>query len=422
MSGVGRARNRPRRVGRLVVGFLLVGLCALLSPTTAYAAPEPQWWYSYYSVDGLHAQGLSGEGQRIAVIDAQINPDLPVFAGANLTVEPDALCAGTSPVSSVSSESSRHGSTVTGMLVGNGQGAAAIRGMVPKAEVVFIGWGDIKDGCEKAEGAMTAGLSAFGWGIRRALDAGATIISTSVTGSGNLDDNAVVAEAIARGVPIVGGIPNGVESGGEAPWMLNGTIAVAATDTSGALALEPGFKVPNKNSSTTVAAAGVDLGVIGSDAGWDASLSSTGSSFATPIVAAMLALTAQKYPTATGNQLIQSLIHNTGVDDHPLTYLDDGLGYGLASPAHMLRVDPTQYPDENPLMGKASDEIGPSQKDLAAAEARLASPPPSPEASDGTEPVAVLPIAVGVVIGVVVLAIIVIVLIVIVRRRGSRAQ
>jgi hypothetical protein len=68
----------------------------------------------------------------------------------------------------------------------------------------------------------------------------------------------------------------------------------------------------------------------------------------------MLAVAKQKYPAATGNQLIQSLIHNTTESDHALVRdTTGGYGYGPASLRHLLAVDPSQYPDENPLMDKA---------------------------------------------------------------------
>jgi len=72
---------------------------------------------------------------------------------------------------------------------------------------------------------------------------------------------------------------------------------------------------------------------------------------ATPIVSGFLALVAQKYPDATGNQLLQTLIHNTGADDHKLVLDATGaIGYGFVSATRMLRVDPSQYSDENPLI------------------------------------------------------------------------
>ena len=70
---------------------------------------------------------------------------------------------------------------------------------------------------------------------------------------------------------------------------------------------------------------------------------------ATPMVAGFLALARQKWPDATANQLLQLLtktaLNNEGAWN-PYT------GYGVASLGAMLSTDPSQYPDENPLMDK----------------------------------------------------------------------
>ena len=119
--------------------------------------------------------------------------------------------------------------------------------------------------------------------------------------------------------------------------------------------------------------------------GGDNQNSATGSSLATPLVAGMLALALQKYPTATGNQLIQSLITNTTANDHPVSFSTGGYGCGPASPSHLLRVDPTQYPNTNPLLDKPGGLGIPTATEFAAA-AKMASPKPSasPSADAGT--------------------------------------
>jgi len=84
---------------------------------------------------------------------------------------------------------------------------------------------------------------------------------------------------------------------------------------------------------------------------WDTVVSNGGTSTATPIVAGFIALAWQKYPEATGNQMIQTLIHNTGVGGHPdELFWNENSGFGLASATSMLEVDPTRYPDVNPLL------------------------------------------------------------------------
>jgi len=90
-------------------------------------------------------------------------------------------------------------------------------------------------------------------------------------------------------------------------------------------------------------------------------------------------LVKQKYPKATGNQLVQTLIHNTGAADHPLTRDAANLfGYGVVSVTHMLKVDPTTYPDVNPLVSTAAG-ASPTAQQIAGKPTAT----PSPTASAG---------------------------------------
>ncbi|MDQ1129587.1 subtilisin family serine protease [Microbacterium sp. SORGH_AS 888] len=168
----------------------------------------------------------------------------------------------------------------------------------------------------------------------------------------------------------------------------------------------------------TTAAAGINI-ISNSSTSWDSPVLSSGTSLATPIVAGMLALAAQKYPNATGNQLIQSLIHNTGRDDHPLAYNPtDGLGYGAASLTRLLSVDPSQYPDENPLLNKDPRLNGadylPTDAQLAAAQSALGTASNSPAASapaPAPDPTSTNPVD-GILTGVIIAGIIILVLII----------
>jgi hypothetical protein len=142
----------------------------------------------------------------------------------------------------------------------------------------------------------------------------------------------------------------------------------------------------------------------------------------------------QKYPTATGNQLIQSLIVNTTAKDHPLSFDSTGYGYGPASLSHLLRVDPTQYPDINPLLNKPGGLGVPTTAEFAAAaKAASSNPSGSPKSSAGTSSGqaagqsgrSTLPgLLTGVVIAMVVVLLLLIaaalVLIIVVRRRRRR--
>lgn len=426
MSG----RTPPRRrilEGAAALGVLAVTLFTAV-PAHAETSDDGQWWYEAYGVEQVHADGLTGEGLKIAVIDSQINPDLPVFDGADLTIAPGAGCRDSEPATDQLNDNSRHGSTVTALLIGNGTGAGAIRGIVPDAQVTFYGFGDQGDDCVEPPEATAAGLSPAGWLFQRALDDGADIISTSQGGGASYyDDLPVIAEAIARQVPIVAATPNDGLTGALLPSGYVGVVAVNAVDQQQKL-LTGGLGVDNIILETTVVAPGSPFSSIGApDGTWDDSNRTQGSSLATPLVAGILTLAMEKYPDATPNQLIQSLVHNTGAEDHELSYSpDNGYGYGVASLGHVLRVDPTAYEDVNPLLDKSLQQ--PTAEQIAAATAALDSEPAataSPGGADGGGDTGVSGITTALIIGGVVVVVVIVaavILTVVLIRRSRRTD
>lgn len=81
-----------KRFSALAVGILTVTLIGS-SAGIAHAAPLADeertaalWYADRLKFDELHAHGATGEGIKIAVIDAAINPDVAELQGANVTV------------------------------------------------------------------------------------------------------------------------------------------------------------------------------------------------------------------------------------------------------------------------------------------------------------------------------------------------
>lgn len=358
---------KRRRAARCGMGFLLIASLAF-APIGAAAASAEQpssWWYDVWGVAEAHAAGWNGEGVKVAVIDQQINTALPVFDGTNLAVDPKPLCKGGHVVAK--SDAAIHGSDMVALLVGNGEGRGGIRGIAPRATVLFYGIGaTVDEDCEDDDGVA----GSVGEGIDRALAGGARIISISLGVPLASADRRAVARALIRGTVVVAAVPNslGVVDRGW-PWGYNGVVAVNAIDQKNRIQPDQKFAgALNVWTEATVVAPGVAFPSVD----WTQYSSVTGASLATPLTAGVLALAAQKYPKATGNHLIQSLIHNTWRDDHPLERdTRDGYGYGAVSVRHMLREDPSQYSDVNPLMDKASGV--PDAQDLAEA----ASPSPT---------------------------------------------
>ncbi|MBZ4488311.1 S8 family serine peptidase [Microbacterium sp. cx-55] len=350
------------------------------APALAASPADANWWYDAYGVDQVHAEGITGKGVKIAVIDAQINPDVPDLQGTDLTVSPESACATASPTDSSPTGDSIHGTTITAMLIGNGSGASGIRGIVPDASVTFYASGPTESDCAPRPEAEAADLSGNAWLMQKALDDGADIITTSIGGGkvGNADD-LVVAQAIARQVPVIAAVPNDANEGGTTPWSFRGVVAANAVDANQQLLLNS-LQVPNVSLDVTLAAPGGGLATLGTADGWDSTRTTSGASFAAPLIAGIFAAAKQKYPDATNNQLMQSLAHTTGGEAHPLEYsADSGYGYGIASLAGALSQDPRQYDDENIALGKGSEY--PTDESIAAASATPGTPSSAPEST-----------------------------------------
>lgn len=349
MSGLRRSALR------LVAALVVTGATLATSvPTAARAADTDwDWWLDTYGVLAAHDAGLTGAGVRIAVIDEAINPDLPTFQGRTLSVSDTVICPGRTPAATdVADEGAVHGSTVTAMIIGNGTGAGALRGIAPDADVTFYGYGTGTDDCRPDTDLQ---ISSFGYAVKTAVDDGADIITTSITRGAGEDDGPAVAYALARGVVVIAGTPN--------PDMLavydkdlgamNGVVAASAIGRDGDLQTSSNGEVLGL-PQTTVVAAGKNLPSVGRVDDWNASAPSSGSSFAAPVVASMIALAAQKTPAATGAQLVQALARTTNGQVHDLSRTEDGYGYGAAWLPTLLSVDPTVFPDETPLLDKAA--------------------------------------------------------------------
>ena len=63
----------------------------------------------------------------------------------------------------------------------------------------------------------------------------------------------------------------------------------------------------------------------------------------------MLALARQKWPDATPNQILQLLVHTALNPNHDW---NQQTGYGPIDGGALVNTDPSQYPDENPIIDK----------------------------------------------------------------------
>ena len=309
-------------VGRAGSALVLAASLALAGAPGAVAVDEitTQDYVGPLGVDKEAAAGYTGAGINIAVIDGPTDTTVPELAGADITVKP--MCDYTA-----SPDGRTHGTTVVSLLAARGYGVA--RG----AHITNYSIPSSDD---------TDKSSCTGTSIDDAISAavadGARVISISLSG-GKLAERAreAVAGAVARGVVVVVGTGNdGAQDPADSLASVNGTVGVGASDTAGRI--QP---YSNYGRGLAVMAPGDvnyhDLGNGGQVA------SASGTSTATPIVAGFVAVAMQRWPQASGNQIIQTLV---------ATATTGPTGQPLISPHGLDTTDPTQYPDTNPLLDK----------------------------------------------------------------------
>ncbi|MBP1324858.1 subtilisin family serine protease [Leucobacter exalbidus] len=335
----------------VAVGF---GLASTTAPIAAMAADDPRWWSEAIAIPSAHAQGLTGEGVKIAVIDDMIDPSSPAFTGANLTVNDDHICPESVGTYDGATREVQHGTAVTQMLVRPDGVLGLPGGIAPEAEVEFIAVGSVETCDALVRGEDGEIVDQWANAIDQAIADGADVISIAISTGASERNIPAIARALAAGVVVVGASPN--ESTNLSKRFasgINGVISVAAVNLEVDLLIEAdGARVINKE--ITVVNAGVDIGVIGGTHDAPVMETTAGSSFATPLTAGIVALAMQKFPDATGNQIIQALIHSAiGSENGTQRDVTNGLGYGLASLPGILETDPMTYPDVNPLMDKA---------------------------------------------------------------------
>ncbi|WP_217616389.1 S8 family serine peptidase [Cellulomonas sp. GbtcB1] len=304
-------------------------------------ADDGRWYVEATGLPELH-QRTTGTGITIAVLDEAVNPAVADLVGADVQPHEPSYCAadaGGEAYPATSTEAvAKHTTSIATMLVGTDAGtggAPGIPGVAPGATVrtYAIRYGDLP--CETPAGQEDDQDDA----IRDAIADGADIIAVPGAGRFTMDG---VAEALRAGVIVVAaGGNDGALTG--MPAIANGVVTVGTVTSD--VTLAEGSPV---GPSLAAVAPGAKIRAMRDD--WSTYGTTTGSSNATAYTAGALALLWSLYPDATDGQIIQALIHTTDAEVKETPARDMEWGYGTVSPRGLLSVDPTTYPDENPLL------------------------------------------------------------------------
>jgi len=290
-----------------------------------------QEYFSYYHFDTARAKGYTGKGVTIAVIDGPVDTSNPALKGANIT-DKSRCTIQDSP------EGIRHGTDMAIILV------SPITGVAPDATLYTYQSSTsttTSNGSCDSNGDRLNTIAAL---INQAVEDGAQIISVSQTVSESSNElKWAITNAITKGVIIVAAagneaLPDDITTLGR----YSGVVGVSAINSDGTFASYSSW-----GDGVVTAAFGAPYNTF--DVNTGEPITVQGTSISTPLVAGMLALARQKWPDATANQILQLLVH-TGLN--PNHDWNKYTGYGAIDGGALVNTDPSQYPDENPIIQK----------------------------------------------------------------------
>lgn len=307
-----------------------VGLVLTAAPAGATPGPDnaPEYWFDNWQIPQLWSQGARGGGITIAEIDTGVNASIPEIS-ANILSGKDFGEAGDGRVDREINEFG-HGTAMASIMVAH-PGILSITGIAPDAKILPVavpltGTSDAGGGDDHLAEA-----------IKYAADHGSKIISMSLGGTRKPSTDAVpcpdseqdaVYYALSKGAVLLASSGNTGLSGNavEEPGVCIGVISVGAVDQNNHAA-----DFSARHPYLTLTAPGVNVPSLGRVRG--SAYSGDGTSQATAIASAAVALVWSKFPTATGRQIVTRILST--LDRHSSTR-DPAYGYGIINPLRAI--------------------------------------------------------------------------------------
>lgn len=376
---------RPALAAAVGLGLLVAPVVAApgsaVGPGAAHAANPTPWWPAAMGFDDLAKAGATGQGITVAVLDGTIDTGAADIKGHVASVSTPCREKPTG-----TGEDADHATQIAQVIVGTGAssgGTAGVRGIAPKATLrhYSLGVGDPNRCTLPAdEDATEAILPA----MKQALKDGAKVVNLSFGGS-SIDKQTEQAVLLAQhaGAIVVAATGQGSLS---YPAGYNGVVAVTSCDRRGKLDPD-GANAHAYGVAFCAPGLGLVLGEHRGSAWVGQGALVDGTSYAAPLVAGGLAAYWSKHPGATANQVLQAALRHPGMQEGTSTNgtkgwvyayrrvgsgfptIQDssrtGFGWGIFAPADLVGVDPTTYPDTNPLL-RADHPVGPTAQEVAA--------------------------------------------------------
>jgi type VII secretion-associated serine protease mycosin len=309
------------RWSRAVAGgsLALLTVMATSSPGFAAAYPKPlgqQWWFTTWGVQDRLWPMSQGQGVTVAVLDTGVEASIPELSGVVLPGADATGGGGDGRTDLDDAPVAGHGTGMASLIAAQGTGTGFV-GVAPRVKILPI---------------VTKGLTGPAWAIRFAVDHNAKVINISQAAPGMCptDLQEAVGYAIQRDVVVLAGAGNDGDASNPSMYPANcaGVVAVGAVDSK----FKPYFET-QRQPYVAVAAPGVQVGSVVKDGKFHTSPG--GTSGATALTSAAVALMRAKYPQMSAREVVRRLIASAG--DVGAPGKDDQTGYGLIRPYRALR-------------------------------------------------------------------------------------
>ncbi|HEU5268488.1 MAG TPA: S8 family serine peptidase [Jatrophihabitans sp.] len=327
---------------------LATALLVLVLPAAAVAAPgppaAPEWWFDSWRVPALWASGADGHGITIAEIDTGVQASLPELQGKVLPGA-DFTGNGSDGRTDYDSDDFSHGTAMSSIMVAS-KGFAGIEGLAPQSRILPIAVplkGVVRHGTPP--GNATSGA------IDYAVDHGARIINMSLGGVREESTDGpdpcpgavqqAVLRAVRRGVLVVAASGNSGDENSpvEEPGVCLGVVSVGAVDRNSDVA-----SFSSRHPYLTVTAPGTDIPSLSRDSAYIGE----GTSQATALTSAALALIWSRYPAESARQILTRLL-STATDRGPAGR-DPAYGFGVIDPAAAVAAAVPATNAANPVL------------------------------------------------------------------------
>jgi subtilisin family serine protease len=316
-----------------IVGSLILAPAASAAPGPADA---PEWWFDTWRVPSLWAGGADGRGITVAVVDTGVQGNIPELQG-KVVAGADFIGNGTDGRTDFDQDQFSHGTAMASIIAAR-PGSFGIEGLAPGAQILPIAVplkGVVRNGTPKPDATAES--------IKYAADHGARVISMSLGGIQIEGEDATpcpdklqraVIYALNKGSIVVAASGNsgGTGSPVEEPGVCLGVVSVGSVNS--------GMNVSafsSRHPYLTLSAPGDGIATLNRDPG--RAFVGGGTSQATAMTSAAIALVWSKYPTETNRQVLSRIL--TTVTDRGPVGRDKEYGFGVVNPEAALKATVT---------------------------------------------------------------------------------